>query len=146
MIPKAAIKMRNGSGENCKKRKGQGRGGSSHGDEMPSGAAALQHGLERVVGSGCCSWSVAASSGFHHRSLNVLIPDPSVTKCQCHAMPACEMRSRVHSVQGIEATRHVLYVGHGSVVVAHHLLHEVGVARDLQTLQAAVRRKQKLRC
>ena len=40
----------------------------------------------------------------------------------------------VHSVQGIEAARYILYVSHCSVIVAHHFLHQIGVASDLHAL------------
>ncbi len=37
-------------------------------------------------------------------------------------------------MQGIKSSRDVLYVGHGSVVVAHHLLHEIGIASHFHAL------------
>ena len=41
---------------------------------------------------------------------------------------------QLHSVQSIEAARHVLYVRHSPVVIAHHLLHQLGVASHLHAL------------
>ena len=41
----------------------------------------------------------------------------------------------LHSVQSVESSRHIFYVGHGPVVVPHHFLHEVRIASDLHTLK-----------